>query len=349
MKLSLTETILIILLIGSLLTRGSMDKSNELSSTNIDIVNEYLVNIKKKGKKKVIVLVSGTNYINKQPVRFIDRKFLEIVNRELNNANYTVITLTTPCSVRCINDYTRLSALISQLEPEAVIYKGIHSDNGTNILDITLKKANIPIYIFGTEIALDYTLYVGPNNEDIGKSVYEGLEKEIKEGDKAIYIETTTILNNNKLDNGFKRINEARKGLEKIGVETVETVSTLWSKARTYEEIYRVLNTKGRVNYIIAPSIETGEGAVKAIEDSGYSLDEIKVIAMDFTETGVKLLNEGKFYGLVSHNLSKQALTLVDSILMNEQIEKEKRLYSTELITLKNINNFKLGENIYKW
>ena len=279
---------------------------------------------------------------------FIDAKPLEVAKRELKRAGYSIITLSTPCSIRCIGEYTKLGLLILELNPDAVIYKGIQSDFGTDTLNDIVTKGNIPIFSFGSEVLLDYTLYTGPDNIGMAKAVSKGLENEVKKGEKVVYIETITKLNNNVLDNGYQRIGAVQKELERLGLEEVESVATLWSKINTFEEIVRVLKTKGRVDYIIAPSIETAEGAANAVKSLGYT--NIKIIAMDFTERGVELLKEGSIYGLVSQELEKQGLALVTGITEGRLDLGTKKLFSSEtLITLKNLNQYEVTKGNYKW
>lgn len=346
MKLRIVDIIVAFLLVFILI--NNLTNREKETTEALDSVKEYLVDVEKKGKKTVVILVTGTTYINEEPLEFIDRKLLEITKRELGRANYTIITLSTPCAVRCLDDYTRLGILIKNLEPTAVIYKGIHTDFGTETLNSIITKANVPIFTFGSEVVLDYELYVGPDNFKIGEAIVEGLKDKIKEGDEAIYIETVSKLNNDKLDNGFERIDTARKGLSLLGVKEKKTIATLWSKGQTYEEILNILK-KGEVEYIIAPSVETAEGAILAIEKVGYSTKDIKVIGVDLTERSIELIKNNRLYGVVSQELSIQGLELADAIISSYKGEKSKRLYASKLITLDNLDEYMLSNNNYKW
>lgn len=331
---------------GTNMTKNTPSNSNPA----LESMKEYIVDVQKgKAGKTVVILLSGTTTKDGEAIKFVDRYPLEIAKRELERVGYSIITLNTPCSVRCLDEYKELGVLITELGADAVIFKGIHSDLGTDSLNNILQKFNIPIYSYGSEIVLDYALYTGPDNIAMGKAVANGLKDKVKEGDSAIYIETNTVLNkSNILDNGYDRINSVRKELTKIGIKEAATIATMWSRTRTYEEISRILNNNKEIDYIIAPSIETGLGAAEAVERLNYP--NIKVIAMDFTEEGVKLLKEGKFYGLISQELSNQGIALADSIMAGDLPPKTKKLFSSDtLITLENLNDYKLTSKDYMW
>lgn len=337
-----------ILIVFTLFNLRLSSKNNKTDET-IDLFRDYLVDVDKGGKKTVVILVTGTAYVDKEPVEFVDAKPLEIAKRELKRAGYTVITLTTPCAIRCLDDYAELGLLILDLEADAVIYKGIHSDFGTDTLNRILEKGGVPIYSYGSEVVLNYRLYTGPDNKGMARAIRVGLEKIAKEGERVIYIETITKLNNDTLDNGYQRILAVQKELASIGLVEVESVATLWNRARTFEEISRVLNQKGKVDYIIAPSIGTALGAAEAVERLGYK-GQIKIIAMDFTKEGVQLLKEGKFYGLVSQSLEEQGLAIARGIINNNLLPGTKKLFSSDtLITLENLNDYELTKGNYRW
>lgn len=342
-------TVAIGLMVFTLINVSSNRAVLNKKDTSLDSLTEYLVDAEKGGNKTVVIVVSGTTYINGEPVLFVDAEPLKIAKKELKKAGYSIITLTTPCAIRCLNEYTKLGVLIVELNADAVIYKGIHSDFGTDSFNKILTTANIPIYSFGSEVILDYTLYTGPDNLGMAKAIANGLKNKIQGNETVVYIDTISKLNTNILDNGYQRIKAVKEELTALGLKEVETVTTLWSRARTFEEISRVLTKHGKVNYIIAPSIETGLGAAEAVEKLGLQ-DEVKIIAMDFTEEGVRLLKEGKFYGLVGQGLTNQGLTIADSILMGLNSKGIKKLYSTDtVITMKNLDDYEITIGNYKW
>lgn len=327
----------------------TINSNNNLSLKGL---TKYLVEVDKPqnklSTKKVVLLVSAEAFVNGAPSAFVNAIPLQTAKRELTKSGYSVITLSTPCAIRCIDEYTELAVLITELNADAVIYKGIHSDFGTDILDSTLSKANIPIYTFGSEVAINYKLYTGPDNAGLAKAVKTSLEKEAEKGDKVIYIDTTYKFSGDVYDNGYQRIKAAKQYLTEIGLEEVETIHTFWNRARTFEEVTRVLKTE-EVDYIIAPSIETALGASEALQLLGYN--NIKIIAMDFTKKGVELLKEGKLYGLVSQELEQQGFALALSIMENDNIlPKTKMLFSSDtIITLENLSNYEITKDVYKW
>lgn len=342
--------------------KDSNDPNRVLDEAKILTLRKYATSIDKAGKDLIIVL-NNSNRIDKEGnyLEFIDRAVMEKALPILKENNYTVLTLNLPCieDIACLNKYYEISSLIIELKPRAVIFNSPSSGVNTDTIGTTLDKENIPIYVYQTESALNYKLYIGPNNEGLGREIVKGISSNLKRGDKVLYVETVRLINGNKLDNGYKRINAAREELKKIGVEEYATIFTEWSKSKTYTELIRLLSKDtNNLKYIITPSVETAEGAVLALEQLGLQ-KEIKIICADITPVSLKLLIDGQIEGLVGQELAKQGESLGNNIVKDleedkkdiDSVEGKKNqvLFNTIYIDRYNVDEYKQpnGEFIY--
>jgi len=355
MKIKVIEIIVLVILAIIIARNIGIHSSNQIASQIInESAQEYLIDIEKRGSKTVVLVLSGTAFIEKKATTFVEEHTINTLKGGLTKSGFTVITLATPCTIRCLDEYTQLGLIIANLKPAAVVYKGIHSDFGTDSFNNILKKASIPIYTFGTEPKIDYKLYTGPDNEGLGFNMANYLKGKGIKDKKVVYIRTIDVLNNNVLDNGYQRMNAIEKYLKEIGAIDAGSVYTLWNRGRTYDEIYRLLFNDESVEYIVAPSVETAEGAIEAIEDlkKKYSTKEYKtkVVVLDFTPRSVELLLEGRLEAAISQEITQQALKIADVISSNKNIKSaSKELFSTKVVTVDNLKDFELSPGNYLW
>ena len=334
MKFTTTEIILGILTatltINILLGSGKTSKTTPATTL---FLQEDIQRVAAGGDKVVVLFSSGAFYKadkSGQEIYFRDKVLLRSIEAKLERRGYTFVSVNTPCLAngsRCLEDFNRLALGIVNLNPEAVIYKGIDSGLGTSAFSNIMNEHNIPIYTLGTEVVLDSKVYVGPDNVGLGVEAFKGIEPLIEPGQSAIYVETVRLSNGDPLENGFPRINSARNLMSAAGIETKATIFTNWSKSQTYSELLRVLDKP--VDYIIVPSTETAEGAVQALTTLGHT--DTKIIALDFTLKISELLKEGSIYGAVPQNFLEQADQIVNSI--EKDVVTGKKLFVGEFIT----------------
>lgn len=348
-NITLKQTIIVGILFSFIYLIRPSDTKNNIDPKTLNLLEKYLINIDSQGEKIVIFIGTGPMYYKEEIINFYDKVPIEEFHRRLKEENYTVVTLASPCTKKCTDEYTQLALLINNIKPEALVFKGVHSDIGLENLNRIVKKEKIPLFLFGTELVIDYNLYVGPDNQQLGSKAAEGLKPLIKPNQKALYIETTRIGGEDKLDNGYERINKARVLLTKQGVKESKTIFTEWSEDKTYQQIYSFLQTGERVDYIIAPSVETARGAASALE--ALQIKTTKIVCLDLTEEAVQLLQTDRIYAAVSQNLINQGFLVAESIINKKYNDtyKNKILTIGDFITKETLPDHLIQGNEYKW
>lgn len=353
--MKLTTKDLSICLIIMLLFSLYYNKENNINTAKQANVSKYINRILPGGKNSIVILHnSGKVDTQGDPIEFIDKIVIKEATKVLEQENYTLIYMALPCigDIECYSKYFEIAELILDIKPSAVIFNSPSSGLNTDTLGQIFNEANIPLYTYQTENALNYKLYVGPNNENIGQNLAKGLKPYIKPKDKIIYVETVRLLNGDLLDNGYRRINAARELLNNYGAVEYKTIFTEWSKSKTYEEVLKLLLTEPNISYIVTPSAETAEGAILAVEQLKLQT-KVKVVSMDFTIKTLELINEERLEGTVSQQLKQQGRQLAHSIIQDKNISqnfkgKQKILFSSEYITKDNLSEFQ-KEGIFEW
>lgn len=337
MKLSITEIVLFIALLVSVNANIRVNRANNtpISETLISL-HEYIRKLEVRGEKTVVLFSSGP-LLNKdgEALEFVDKTVIDEIDRVLKENNYTFIAINSPCladAPNCLEEFTRLATGVSSLEPEAVIYKGINSGVNADIFNREMKSEQIPIYTFGSEILIDYKVYTGPNNVQLGVNAYEGIKDKIKKDQTAIFIDTQPLIERDPKDNGFPRINAVRSLMVEKGVKQI-TLFTRWSKTQSYDELVNLFQKNKNIDYIFTPSGEIAEAAAIAVDGAGIA-SRVKIISLDFTHNVAVQIKKGLIYGAISQGLKKQGNYIANSIVNKDQPVTNKKLFASELITI---------------
>lgn len=342
-----TNYIFILALLLIIIIQGNKIRKNQTEppiSNSLVETADYIKRVQVGGDKRVVILGNGPVFNNNgDVVAFHKKAIIDPLRNKLHDEGYTVISIGLPClEPECYSKFFSLANAIVEMKPEAVVFHSVSTGLNTDTLDKFFREANISVFTFGRFLNIDFITHVGPDNILLGKNLAEGLKNEIREGDKILYVETVRLINGDVNDNGFPRIDAARRLFNSYGVEEVKTISTFWSKTTTYEEVLKILKTNKEIDYILTPSQETAEGAINAVKELKLQ-DDVKILCMDFNPTIRKLIESGEIYATVGQQFYKQSSTLLTDILKNDDIEdtEVKKQFASEIITRENLDNFR--------
>lgn len=325
----------------------------KIQENNKVAIQRYVTDVQP-GNENLVVILNNSAALNSKGeyTTFIDRIVVQEILKELKKENYSVITINLPCltDLQCMDKFYEVNNLLTYLNPEAIVFQSPSSGWNTDALGKHFDQLNVPVYVYQTDSALNYNLYVGPDNIKLGKEAVLGIEKDVKPGQKILYIETVRLVNGNKLDNGYERINSAKKELESLGALEYKTIFTEWSKSRTYEEILTLLSKDSNVQYIIAPSVETAQGASLALIELGLE-NRVKIICLDITQESIDMLKAGTIEGVVGQELTKQGRFIANNIttVKNREKSKRKELFASSYFTKETIDQKKNADGTYNY
>lgn len=342
-----TSYIFIAALLLIIIIQGNQMRKNETDppiNNNLVETANYIKRVQIGGSKRVVILGNGAVFNDDGEVtNFHDRAVIDPIRNKLHDEGYTVISIGLPClEPECYSKFFSLANAIVDLEPEAVVFHAVSTGLNTDTLDKFFREANIPVFTFSRFLNIDFITHVGPDNMLLGKNLAEGLKDEIEKGDKILYVETVRLINGDVNDNGFERIEGARRLFNNYGAKEVETIFTFWSKTTTYEEVLKILKTDKEIDYIVTPSQGTAEGAINAVKKLELQ-DDVKILCLDFNPTIRKLIESGEIYAAVGQQFYKQSSTLLTDILKNGDIEdtEVRKQFASEIITRENLDDFR--------
>lgn len=347
--------IILIAFLGIQFILRSKVNSNQNVITNnfIEESKEYIRNIDLNGERTVVVLGNERMFDNEgKIVPYHNKAVIYPLIDKLVEEDYTVLTMALPClEPRCNKDFFNLGQMIVELDPEAVVFHAISGGENTDILDDAFSKSEIPVFLFGRDLPINYELYVGPDNKDLGLNAVKEIKKTAKPEESVVYVETVRLINGDIGDNGFDRINPIKKELTALGLKEEATLFTFWSKTNTYNELVKIFRSGKRVDWIITPSLETAEGAVEAVKTTMPNY-KVKIVALDFNPEVRKLLETGQIEIVVGQELYKQSKAISNAIINKESPytnAKDLKLFASEPITRDNLNTFKNENNKYNY
>ena len=168
----------------------------------------------------------------------------------------------------------------------------IVSINDSEKLESVVKKAyeSVPVIMLDRAVeGYDYTLYIGSDNEAIGRKAGE-LVVEACKGKKTNVVEIQGFLNSNpdeERSKGFKEVIENEKN---INIE--RTVVAEWQKDVAQDKIENIIKEERDIDVIFAHSDYMALGAYNALEKLG--IDNVKIIGVDGLpgyNGGIELVN----------------------------------------------------------
>lgn len=201
----------------------------------------------------------------------------------------------------------------------------IVSINDSEKLESVVKKAyeSVPVIMLDRAVeGYDYTLYIGSDNEAIGRKAGE-LVVEACKGKKTNVVEIQGFLNSNpdeERSKGFKEVIENEKN---INIE--RTVVAEWQKDVAQDKIENIIKEERDIDVIFAHSDYMALGAYNALEKLG--IDNVKIIGVDGLpgyNGGIELVNRGILYGTFTCPTGgKEAIDYAIKILNKEEVPKK--------------------------
>ena len=327
------------------------NRPKKISNEFVKTAQKYIKDVNVVGEKTVVIIGNGMVFNNKGEIKsYHNRAILEPLITNLNKEGYSTITMGLPClEAKCYTDFFNLAEAVVSLNPDAVVLHASSAGLNTDILNDAFSENNLPIYLYGRQLPVDHKLYVGPDNRKLGRSVAEEIKNRANPNDRILYVETVRLINGDITDNGYDRIDEARRNLTKEGFKEVKTIFTFWSKTRTYEEVISLLNSGERIDWIITPSSETLKGAIEAVRI--VELDyKVNLAVLDFSPEIKDLLEEGLVDVAVSQQFNKQSKAIFEGITSssssNQINSRFKKEFASTAITKENLENFLFVEQL---
>ena len=219
----------------------------------------------------------------------------------------------------------------------------IVSINDSNKLKETVKKVNNikPVIVLDRAVdGYDYTLYIGPDNEDIGRQA-GNLIMELTNGQEANVIEIQGFLNSNpdeERSKGFKKVVNQNKN---INIE--RTIVAEWKKDEAYDKVKSIIDENRNINVIFAHSDYMALGAYKAVNEAG--LENVKIIGVDGLsgiDGGINMVEKGMIDGtFICPTGGKEAIEYAVKILNKVKVPKNVIL-KCERVTKEDVSKYKL-------
>lgn len=201
----------------------------------------------------------------------------------------------------------------------------IVSINDSEKLEYVVKKAyeSVPVILLDRAVeGYDYTLYIGSDNEAIGRKAGE-LVAEACKGKKTNVVEIQGLLNSNPDEERSKGFKEVIENDKNINIE--RTVVAEWQKDVAQDKIENIIKDEREIDVIFAHSDYMALGAYNALEKLG--VDNVKIIGVDGLpgyNGGIELVNREILYGTFTCPTGgKEAIDYAIKILNKEEVPKK--------------------------
>ena len=201
----------------------------------------------------------------------------------------------------------------------------IVSINDSEKLEYVVKKAyeSVPVILLDRAVeGYDYTLYIGSDNEAIGRKAGE-LVAEACKGKKTNVVEIQGLLNSNPDEERSKGFKEVIENDKNINIE--RTVVAEWQKDVAQDKIENIIKDEREIDVIFAHSDYMALGAYNALEKLG--VDNVKIIGVDGLpgyNGGIELVSRGILYGTFTCPTGgKEAIDYAIKILNKEEVPKK--------------------------
>lgn len=199
---------------------------------------------------------------------------------------------------------------------------------------------NIPVIVLDRAIdGFDYTLYIGPDNEYIGRQAGK-LVSEIIGDKQGKVIEVQGLLNSPPVierSRGFKDVLSANKN-----IVISRTVIGEWQRDETEDKITEILTETKDIDVIFAHNDYMALGAYRALYKLG--LTNIKVIGVDGLaglNGGLDLIDKGILEGTFTCKTGGREAIKYAIEILNKQKEIPKRIIlKSDKITKENLNKY---------
>jgi simple sugar transport system substrate-binding protein len=218
----------------------------------------------------------------------------------------------------------------------------IISMNDSKELTPVVSKAykSIPVIVLDRAVeGYDYTLYIGPDNESIGKQV-GNLIIDFTKSSNAKVLEVQGLLNSNPVIERSKGFRDAIKNYTNI--EVCRTIIGEWQRDESEDKVKEVLQSDKSINTIFAHNDYMALGAYKAVHDLG--IKNIKIIGVDGLmgeNGGLDLVSKGILDGTFTcHTGGKEAVKYALDILNNKKDIPKKIILRSDKITKSNVDEY---------
>lgn len=204
---------------------------------------------------------------------------------------------------------------------------------------------SIPVIVLDRAIeGFDYTLYIGPDNESIGRQAGELVSELIGEKQGKV-IEVQGMLNSPPVverSKGFKDILKNHKN-----IDISRTVIGEWQRDETEDKVAEILSQEKDIDVIFAHDDYMALGAYRAAYKLG--LKDIKVIGVDGLpgpNGGLDLIDKGILQGTFTCETGgREAIEYAMNILNGKQDIPKRIILKSDKITKDNLNKYLSSRN----
>ncbi|UJF31328.1 substrate-binding domain-containing protein [Paenibacillus hexagrammi] len=198
---------------------------------------------------------------------------------------------------------------------------------------VTEAYKSIPVIVLGRGVTgYDYSLFIGPDNESIGRKSAQ-LASELLKGSGGDIIEIEGVANSTSVEETSRGFNDELE--RRMNKPIVKSVVGDWQRDKAEDEMLRILPDYPKVRLIFAHSDAMALGASRAIQKLG--LQGIHVLGIDGLDTidgGFELVKNGILSGSVTSPIGgKEAVQYALDILHHEKGLPKKIILRSHLIT----------------
>ncbi|WP_417269198.1 substrate-binding domain-containing protein [Celeribacter sp.] len=215
-------------------------------------------------------------------------------------------------------------------QADAIIFAPIDADAAAAPV-ARAAEAGIPVVGSVTAANSDQLFaYIGTNDVEGGRLITEEMVT-LLNGEGNVVLLEGPIGNSPQLRRraGIDEVLAENEGLNLLASKTAN-----WSRAEGLAVMENWLSLYGDgINGVIAQNDEMGLGAIQAIEAAGYSTDQIRVVAIDGIQDGVRAVGSHGFYTLYksAHHESNGALDLAMRAIVGEEYEPKSEIWEDNM------------------
>ncbi|MEH7095473.1 substrate-binding domain-containing protein [Neobacillus vireti] len=221
----------------------------------------------------------------------------------------------------------------------------IVSTNDTNSLTPLIANVHkkIPVIVLGRAIdGYDYTLFIGPDNQAIGRNAGQ-LVSDMLGTKQGNIIEIQGPKGSSPVRERSQGFNNIIKKYPNLHVE--DTLVANWQKDEAEDKVTALLRKNPHINIIVAQSDAMALGAYKALQK--YDIQGVKVIGADGLEGkngGFDLVKKGVLAGTFAYKTGgKESIQYAMDILQGKANIPKKIILRVNTITHENVDQYVLN------
>ena len=213
----------------------------------------------------------------------------------------------------------------------------------TPVIKEVYKK--IPVIVLDRAVeGYDYTLFIGPDNESIGKETGRRIESILKNSGNIVEIQGLE---------GSPLVKDRSEGVKQIlenseGIKLKQTLVADWQRDKAEDEFAKTIKNNSNINLVFAQSDDMALGAYRAAIKLGiHNINFLGVDGLDGTNGGLDLVKRGILKGtFVCPTGGKEAIQYAIRILNNQFPVPKKIILKAHEITPDNINEYLAQLNV---